>query len=490
MKKFAQKLMILIVSLTLSISTPILTSYYSYAQQLDKNDVKHVETDTNPMYKGINIKTYSKGSDLCKASSNKQLQVFYSMEDAAQYLKEEMVKRSGTITFLIDKDYYKNLSKDIFNIAVKDDGYTHSSEGDYLYANYHGYTCYSSYYGDYLQMSYDMEYLSTYLQEQAVDREVKKVLDQLNVYDKNDYIKIKSVHDYIAKNIEYDHSLNNHSGYNAIVDKKVVCQGFASITCKMLKELGVGVRYITGNTEEGYHAWNILKINDYWYNTDNTWDACYTEGHGYLDYTWFLKGSIEFNKDHFRDSKFNTLQFKSDFPTSDKSYVYEDEHPVKTFQTFTVNSVKSTSTYISGKGLKGAQVKAYVNNKQIGKTVIVNSSGNYKITIPKQSSGKKIVLKMGKSGYVTKEISTVVLKVFLKFTVNSVKSTSTSISGKGLKGATVKAYINGKQIGKTATVNSAGNYKITIPKQKKNKKITIQMSKSGYSTTTKTITVK
>ena len=420
MKKFAQKLMILIVSLRLSISTPIITSYYSYAHQLDKNDVKHVETDINPMYKGINIKTYSKGSDLCKASSNKQLQVFYSMEDAAQYLKEEMVKRSGTITFLIDKDYYKNLSKDIFNIAVKDDGYTHSSEGDYLYANYHGYTCYSSYYGDYLQMSYDMEYLSTYLQEQAVDREVKKVLDQLNVYDKNDYIK----------------------------------------------------------------------INDYWYNTDNTWDACYTEGHGYLDYTWFLKGSIEFNKDHFRDSKFNTLQFKSDFPTSDKSYVYEDEHPVKTFQTFTVNSVKSTSTYISGKGLKGAQVKAYVNNKQIGKTVIVNSSGNYKITIPKQSSGKKIVLKMGKSGYVTKEISTVVLKVFLKFTVNSVKSTSTSISGKGLKGATVKAYINGKQIGKTATVNSAGNYKITIPKQKKNKKITIQMSKSGYSTTTKTITVK
>ncbi|MGL5329023.1 MAG: hypothetical protein ACRDD7_07120 [Peptostreptococcaceae bacterium] len=33
--------------------------------------------------------------------------------------------------------------------------------------------------------------------------------------------------------------------------------------------------------------------------------------------------------------------------------------------------------------------------------------------------------------------------------MNDVKSTSTSLSGKRLSGATVKAYVDGKQIGKT-----------------------------------------
>ena len=562
MKKFIKTIMILIVSLSLSISTPITTAYHSYAQQLNKKPIVHVETYTNPMYKGLNVKTYSQGSNLSKSNSNQQVPVFNSIEDAGQYLKKEMVKRSGKITLGIKKDYYQDLLKDIFNIAVEDDGYTSSSEGDYLYANWNGYSGEASYTSGYLQITYYMKYLSTYSQEQAVDREVKKVLDQLNVYNKNDYTKIKVVHDYIAKNIEYDYSYKNHSGYNAIVDKKVVCQGFSSITCKILKELGVGVRYITGKTGSGYHAWNIIKLDDYWYNTDNTWDENQTSYSGIISYKWFLKGSSEFER-HFRDSKFNTSQFKNDFPTSYKSYVYEGEHPVingaedktikvgesfderagvtaydkedgdltnkivingsvntnkagkytltyqvtdndrnttkvkriitvksNTFKVFTVNSVKTTSTSISGKGLKGAKVKAYVNGKQIGKTVTVNSSGNYKITIPKQIGGKKIVLKMSKSGYITKEISTIVLKIFPSFKINSVKTTSTSISGKGLKGAKVKAYVNGKQIGKTVTVNSSGNYKITIPKQKKGKKITVQMSKSGYSTVKKSTIVK
>ena len=642
MKKFIKTIMILIVSLALSISTPITTAYHSYAQQLNKKPIKYVETYTNPMYKGLNVKTYSQGSGLSKANSNQQVPVFDSIEDAGQYLKEEMVKRSGEITFGIKKDYYKNLSKDIFNIAVEDDGYTSSSEGDYLYANWNGYSGEASYTSGYLQITYYMKYLSTYSQEQAVDREVKKVLDELDVYNKGDYIKVKAVHDYIVENIKYDYSYKNHSGYNAIVDKKVVCQGFTSITCKMLKELGIGVRYIRGTSDSGgNHAWNIIKLDDYyWYNSDNTWDACYTDGYGSIDYTWFLKGSSEFKR-HFRKSPYNTSEFNSKFPTSYKSYAYEGEHPVingaedktikvgesfderagvtaydeedgnltnkivingsvntnkageytltykvtdsdgntttatrkitvksnekpvingaedktikvgenfdaregvtaydeedgnlinkivingsvntnkagkytltyqvtdndrnttkvkriitvksNTFKVFTVNSVKTTSTSISGKGLKGAKVKAYVNGKQIGKTVTVNSSGNYKITIPKQIGGKKIVLKMSKSGYITKEISTIVLKIFPSFKINSVKTTSTSISGKGLKGAKVKAYVNGKQIGKTVTVNSSGNYKITIPKQKKGKKITVQMSKSGYSTVKKSTIVK
>ena len=80
-------------------------------------------------------------------------------------------------------------------------------------------------------------------------------------------------------------------------------------------------------------------------------------------------------------------------------------------------------------------------------------------------------------------------KTFKTFTVNSVYNSSTKITGKGLKGATVKAYVSGKQIGKS-TVSSSGSYSIKISKRKKNTKITVKISKSGYTTKSKTITVK
>lgn len=80
-------------------------------------------------------------------------------------------------------------------------------------------------------------------------------------------------------------------------------------------------------------------------------------------------------------------------------------------------------------------------------------------------------------------------KTFKTFTVNSVYSSSTKITGKGTKGATVRAYVNGKQIGKS-TVSSSGSYSIKISKKKKNTKITVKISKSGYTTKSKTVTVK
>ncbi|MGL5694378.1 MAG: Ig-like domain-containing protein [Peptostreptococcaceae bacterium] len=81
------------------------------------------------------------------------------------------------------------------------------------------------------------------------------------------------------------------------------------------------------------------------------------------------------------------------------------------------------------------------------------------------------------------------LKTFTSFKVNAIKSSHTSITGKGVKGATVKAYIGNKQLGKTVKVDSKGNYKISIPKQKKNTKIMIKISLSGYKDSSKTITV-
>lgn len=159
------------------------------------------------------------------------------------------------------------------------------------------------------------------------------------------------------------------------------------------------------------------------------------------------------------------------------------------FSTFTVNQVKSTSTRITGKGKSGATVRAFVDGKKIGEAT-VKSDGTYSIKISKQSSGKDILVKMYKTGYTTKSKTVTVKKVFSKsLTVNSVKSTQKTITGKGSKGATVRAYVNNKEIGKS-TVKSNGTYSISIPKQSKKKVITVKMSKNGFASSSKSITVK
>ena len=110
---------------------------------------------------------------------------------------------------------------------------------------------------------------------------------------------------------------------------------------------------------------------------------------------------------------------------------------------------------------------------------------NYQYNENSKISREEMVLLLSK---MPKKVAS--LKTFPTFTVNTINPTSTTITGKGLATATVRAYVNGRQIGNSATVNSYGNYKIVIPKQRAKTKVVINMSKTGYTTTSKTIVVK
>lgn len=80
-------------------------------------------------------------------------------------------------------------------------------------------------------------------------------------------------------------------------------------------------------------------------------------------------------------------------------------------------------------------------------------------------------------------------KTIKTFTVNSLYNSYKKVTGKGLKGATVKAYAKGKLLG-SAKVRSNGTYSISIPKQPAGRTVTVKISKSGYTTRSKSVTVK
>ena len=118
--------------------------------------------------------------------------------------------------------------------------------------------------------------------------------------------------------------------------------------------------------------------------------------------------------------------------------------------------------------------------KVVESTVNPLKAGIYKIVYSVTDNDKNTVIK---------ERKVTVNNIFVDFTVNSINNKSTEITGKGVSGATVKAYIGTKQIGNTVTVNSSGKYIITIPAQNSNADITVKMSKSGYETAQKNIKV-
>ena len=88
----------------------------------------------------------------------------------------------------------------------------------------------------------------------------------------SNYEKEKYVHDALASAVTYDLTADmNQSAYSALVNGKSVCAGYARAYQYLLQQLGIPCYYCTGYSG-GYHAWNIVKLEDGYYNVDVTWD--------------------------------------------------------------------------------------------------------------------------------------------------------------------------------------------------------------------------
>lgn len=131
-----------------------------------------------------------------------------------------------------------------------------------------------------------------------------------------------------------------------------------------------------------------------------------------------------------------------------------------------VNPVSDADTVIKGKAEAGATIIAMVGTQEIGRTT-ADALGNFAIQITKQKAGVKIqFFAADKAGNVSDKTEIVVLDGTppLAPIVNGVADNDVKIKGTAEAGSTVKAFVNGKEIGKT-TANKAGNFMITIAKQ-------------------------
>ncbi len=147
----------------------------------------------------------------------------------------------------------------------------------------------------------------------------------------NTYKDIKTIHDYLIENVEYDEnnvSIGTYTIYGALVEKKCVCEGYAKAFKYLADKVGIDCILMQGvatnsNGNQEKHAWNAVNINGIWYLIDVTWDDPIIIGKGRVTsstyYKYFLKGTQAFYKDHTPEYNFSTGGKEFNYPTISKS---------------------------------------------------------------------------------------------------------------------------------------------------------------------------
>ena len=204
--------------------------------------------------------------------------------------------------------------------------------GDYLRYQYGGYTLTHKEEKGLLKYKYTLRITPSYytdIEEESVVNEIiaQAIKESGLSNNSSDIEKIEWVHDFICNTVSYDtvHKHTPGSGhvqstaYSALYYHTALCQGYAVLCYRLLKELGIDNRIVTGTAtvqdNVDRHAWNIVKINDCYYNLDVTMDDVNSSN------KYFLKTDEIFSADHTRDDKFLSADFYENYPMAKENYL-------------------------------------------------------------------------------------------------------------------------------------------------------------------------
>lgn len=158
----------------------------------------------------------------------------------------------------------------------------------------------------------EVEYIITSVERAAADKQIKNIITEIIKPYMNDHEKVKAVHDYIVINGKYDKDMMLYSDYDLLTQGSSVCNGYALLTYNMLEELNIPVKLVTGTGNGELHIWNMVKLGDYWFHLDTTWDDPLPDK-DMVSYNYYMLTDKEILRDH-------TIDENQDLPKAAKSY--------------------------------------------------------------------------------------------------------------------------------------------------------------------------
>ena len=150
--------------------------------------------------------------------------------------------------------------------------------------------------GQVVQITLSYNYTSKNLEEtkKIFEEKVDQIVQEASTYS-DDYYKEKYVHDTLIKMNKYDENEKlNQSAYSALVRGKTVCAGYSRAFMYIMNKLNIRTYYITGDSN-GDHSWNIVELENEYYNVDLTWD-----NQKKISYRYFNVPDSIFTKTHIR----------------------------------------------------------------------------------------------------------------------------------------------------------------------------------------------
>ena len=250
---------------------------------------------------------------LTAIKASREYDGFYIKNSAklSDKIRDALKNRSYAFTVSFDAcDMDADKVKDIVDTLLE--GALYESEdpkgGDYIRYQLGGYEMEYTVKRNPFGYSYRAHIIPAYYtnreEEEFVDHEIAQILSGFKDA-QSDREKIRAAHDFVTELLSYDsvHKENAYShkkttAYAALKYHRAVCQGYAVLTYRLLKELGIDCRivtgdaYVLGNRER--HAWLVVQVGGEELGLDPTLDDV-NESHD-----WYLKPLSEFEKDHVR----------------------------------------------------------------------------------------------------------------------------------------------------------------------------------------------
>lgn len=199
------------------------------------------------------------------ASQDSNIDELLKKIDEQQKLIDEQNKKFDTIAAVCEQTFGEDIFSDSFDINSLNYGEVHPIYDDTAVV-----AAYKS--GDSSAITDEKD---KFILETATNA-IKEIIKD----DMSDFEKEKAVYDYVFSQSRYDdgnlsaipHTQEySHTPYGVLHDHTAICVGNATTFKLFMDMLDIECKIIH-STEEGEHAWDLVKIEDDWYHVDITFD--------------------------------------------------------------------------------------------------------------------------------------------------------------------------------------------------------------------------
>ncbi len=406
-KRYAFRIFLFALLLTAFLSVPVFAEEPAVLPEVTLSSENRAENPENVLLEV----TFSEK----KYRSERPDIPYLTVEEGGLLLKNAFLSHEESLTFGIfdsqsySTDRFYEITDSLYALALAHDGV--GAHGDYLRYNgcavHFSGTVYGTSENAYYVLNASLSYYTTKEQEDALTEKLAAIYSSFRfTAETPDFVKINTIYDYLCKNVTYDYThlqdetyMLQYTSYAAIVSGTSVCQGYATSFYRMCLDNGLSARVITGIGGSESHGWNIVRLGEYYYNMDATWDAGIVPGWNYR-----LKSAADF-KNHTREDRYNTPEYHAAHPMAKTSFLSRggtvDAANLLITEELTMNLYASLSGNTGGVYL---QVRTEDQVFRVTEKVKYGLQYYYSFVIPPNCFSEKYSLSLWKDGVsLTKE---------------------------------------------------------------------------------------